>query len=196
MLTLTYMPFAHDNDETVVGGIKFRAYEPVDMPDTHTDLAERLKTNRWFSEGEIDADRKSAWQKDRDARAELEKSGVLGAVAPVDHAAADAHLAAAKKAAEDIEAKARVAADSYVAAARAEAERHRTEAMKHAAAIVADAHVEAAKIVANAEPEDAAGMKIKADVLAKAQAEKKAADKAAAERRDPAFRDDLSHDEV
>jgi hypothetical protein len=61
MATITYQPHYYDADETQVEDIKFKAYEPVDVGENRRDLVHRLKSNPWFTLGEVDAKRKALW---------------------------------------------------------------------------------------------------------------------------------------
>lgn len=69
MTKLTYMPEPHDNDETTVGGITFKAYEPTQVDDSRVEIITKLKRNPWFTDGEPDPARYSAWKLVRDSKA-------------------------------------------------------------------------------------------------------------------------------
>ena len=79
MATLIYMPLPSDSDETVVGGVRFRAYEPVQLDDfLKSSLINKLRRNPWFASGEIDRERNhrerhQAWNNARLALAEAKK---------------------------------------------------------------------------------------------------------------------------
>lgn len=80
MAKITYMPHGDDRDTVEVAGISFKAYEPTEVDDKNADLVMKLKRNPWFTDGEIDADRKTAWenvraaqQKAKEHRAEAER---------------------------------------------------------------------------------------------------------------------------
>ncbi len=68
IVTLTYMPLADDGDSTVVEGVTFPAYQPVTLTEKTAHIAGRLEKNPWFTAGAIDAERKAAWQRVRQAR--------------------------------------------------------------------------------------------------------------------------------
>lgn len=70
---VTYMPLPDDPEETTLGGIRFRAYEPVELDSSdsrHVTAAALAPGNKWFTGGEVDADRKAEWEKVRDVRKE------------------------------------------------------------------------------------------------------------------------------
>lgn len=69
MTHIIYMPLPSDSDETIVDGIKFTAYEPVDVPDVKAVLIEKLEANPWFTAGTPDPDRHAAWTAARDRAA-------------------------------------------------------------------------------------------------------------------------------
>lgn len=68
MVKITYQPEPHDNDQTVVDGLTFKAYAPTEVPDTRVDLINKLKKNPWFTHLDPDTARLSAWKLVRDAQ--------------------------------------------------------------------------------------------------------------------------------
>lgn len=73
MAKLTYMPTVHDADETVVDGVKFPAYEAVEVDDKKHELIAKLKRNPWFTDGEPSAERKEKWASARKAQAQAKE---------------------------------------------------------------------------------------------------------------------------
>lgn len=70
---VTYMPLPDDPDETTLGGVSFKAYEPVELDAAdarHVTALALAPGNKWFTDGDVDEDRKSEWTKVRDARKE------------------------------------------------------------------------------------------------------------------------------
>jgi hypothetical protein len=92
--TLIYMPFAHDPDETVVDGIMFRAYEPIDIGEHKAGLAAKLAGNPWFSAGKADEERKTAWAAARKVEQEAAAAVDAAAKAQADPAAEAARATA------------------------------------------------------------------------------------------------------
>ena len=69
MAKLTYMPVPGDHHHTTVDGITFQAYEPVDVSDDKPELIGKLKKNPWFTDGDVDAERKAFWDRHSKAKA-------------------------------------------------------------------------------------------------------------------------------
>jgi hypothetical protein len=68
MAAITYMPNRDDPETTVVDGITFTAYTPVDVPDTKAVLIDKLSNNPWFTAGTPDPERRAAWLGTHDPR--------------------------------------------------------------------------------------------------------------------------------
>jgi hypothetical protein len=73
-LRITYMPLPEDRDVVSVGGVAFKAYEPVELDEATSARLHALTRNPWFTTGEAPPERKEAWDKVRKARVELAKS--------------------------------------------------------------------------------------------------------------------------
>lgn len=93
---LIYMPHAHDPDETVVDGITFKAYEPIDIGEHKAGLAAKLAANPWFTAGKVDEERKAGWAAARKVEQEAAAAADAAAAAKADPAAealrASAHI--------------------------------------------------------------------------------------------------------
>jgi hypothetical protein len=69
MAAITYMPNRDDPETTIVDGITFTAYVPVEVPDdTKAALVDKLSTNPWFTIGTPDPERRAAWLGTHDPR--------------------------------------------------------------------------------------------------------------------------------
>lgn len=111
MAKITYMPTGEDGDTTVVAGITFTAYQPVDIQDEgNADLIEKLASNAWFTDGDPDPVRKANWFTMRGAKQQAQ--------AHIDHAA----RILADPASSDFAASLQEAANRILADARAEAD--------------------------------------------------------------------------
>lgn len=145
MAKVVYQPNPEDNDHTEVAGVKFNAFEPVEVADSNAELIASLKRNPWFKIGDPDPDRMERWSKVRDVQAEakahrehadeIEKHPEKAATL---RAHMDDTVAKAQRHADDIRAGARADADDIIAKAEAEA-----------AKIIADAKAERDKTEAS-----------------------------------------------
>jgi hypothetical protein len=61
MASITYMPLRDDPETTIVDGIIFTAYVPVEVPDSRPALIDKLSINPWFTAGTPDHDRRAEW---------------------------------------------------------------------------------------------------------------------------------------
>lgn len=84
--TLVYMPLPSDNDETESAGVKFRAYELVELPPSKAFLADKFASNAWFALtlDAVDPKRKEAWEKAREAQAIAEQAKIDAASAKAE----------------------------------------------------------------------------------------------------------------
>lgn len=73
-VAVTYQPTSEGPDDTVVDGISFHAYEPVDIDAARATLIEKLHANPWFTADKTDADREREWKAARDAQAKAKKA--------------------------------------------------------------------------------------------------------------------------
>lgn len=118
MAKITYMPTPQDPDDTVVAGIAFSAYQPVDVDDSRADIIAKLKSNAWFTDGDPDPLRKQQWSAARAAQQQVQAHRQMAAKIEQNPTTAASDFAASlKESADRILTDARTEADAILATA-------------------------------------------------------------------------------
>jgi len=146
MAKITYMPTADDNDECVVAGIKFPAYQPVEVADHHSAIIAKLTENPWFTDGEVDGARLRAWSLSRSPEGSVAVVADASRVLAEASTKADETVAVAQKRADTIVSLAKAAAEVLISDAEKKVAEIFAAFQQHSHEIAADADKTAAEI--------------------------------------------------